>query len=66
MIISGIGHVFFGDFIAPVIGWDPSPFETEVGFHDIAWGLLAILAVKIRDTFCHAVVLGWSFFMICA
>lgn len=66
MIISGIGHVFFGEFIAPKIGWDPSPFEIEVGFHDIAWGLLAILAVKVRGTFCHATVLGWSFFMICA
>ena len=57
-------HVFFPEYVAPMIGWEVSPFETEVGIHDGAWALLAFLAIWIRGTFWHAVVLGWSFFMI--
>ncbi|MCL6449531.1 MAG: hypothetical protein K6U04_15575 [Armatimonadetes bacterium] len=41
-----------------------SPFETEVGIHDGAWVLLGFLAIWIRSGFWHAVVPGWSFFMI--
>ncbi len=61
---SFVMHVFFPEYVAPMIGWDVSPFETEVGIHDGAWALLAFLAIWIRGTFWHAVVLGWSFFMI--
>ncbi len=62
--IAFVGHVFFSDIIAPKIGWAPSPFETEVGLHDGAWALIALLAVWVRGTFCHAVIIGWSFFII--
>jgi len=61
---SFVMHVFFPEYVAPMIGWDVSPFDTEVGIHDVAWALLAFLAIWIRGTFWHAVVLGWSFFMI--
>lgn len=61
---SFVMHVFFPEYVAPMIGWEVSPFETEVGIHDGAWALLAFLAIWIRGTFWHAVVLGWSFFMI--
>ncbi|MCL6611591.1 MAG: hypothetical protein K6T66_08660 [Peptococcaceae bacterium] len=57
-------HVFFPERMAPMIGWEMSPFETEVGIHDGAWALLGFFAIWIRGGFWHAVVLGWSFFMI--
>ena len=62
--VAFVGHVFFPEHIAPKIGWQVSPFETEVGIHDGAWGLLGFLAIWIRDKFWHAVVIGWSFFMV--
>jgi hypothetical protein len=61
---SFVMHVFFPEYVAPLIGWEVSPFQTEVGIHDGAWALLAFLAIWIRGGFWHAVVLGWSFFMI--
>jgi hypothetical protein len=61
---SFVMHVFFPEYVAPLIGWEVSPFQTEVGIHDGAWALLAFLAIWIRGWFWHAVVLGWSFFMI--
>lgn len=63
-IIAFVGHVFYPEMIAPMIGWQVSPFQREVGLHDGAWGLLAILAIWIRGSFWHAVVIGWSFFML--
>lgn len=65
-IIAFIGHVLFPEVIAPMIGWQVSPFQREVGFHDGAWALLAILAIWIRGSFWTAIVIGWSFFMVCA
>ncbi len=62
--IAFIGHVFFPEKIAPKIGWQVSPFETEVGIHDGAWALLGFLAIWISGSFWHAIVIGWSFFMI--
>jgi hypothetical protein len=32
---GGISHVFFGRKISASIGWDPSPFEAEVGFANL-------------------------------
>jgi len=58
-----IMHVFFPEHVAPMIGWEMSPFETEVGIHDGAWALLGFLTIWMRGRFWHAVVIGWSFFM---
>ncbi len=39
-----IGHVFFPDRAAAVIGWSPSPFQYEVGVANLGLGLLSIYA----------------------
>jgi hypothetical protein len=63
--IGFIGHIFYADEVAKMIGWLPgSPFQREVGFNDGAWGLLGFLSLYFRDKFWLATGLGWSFFMI--
>jgi hypothetical protein len=60
-----IPHVFFPDQAAGMIGWPPgSPFQSEVGFHDGAWGLLGFLCLWVGGSFWLATGLGWSFFML--
>ena len=66
LIICGILQTLHGNDITSKISWLPSPFRTEVGLHDVALGILALLAVWIRGTFCHAAILGWAYFMIYA
>src|SRR5262245_42336321 len=46
-----IPHVFFPDWAAAQIGWDDSPFQLEVGFHDGAWGILGFLCIWIGGGF---------------
>src|SRR5687768_2146345 len=58
---SGIGgflaHVFISDEIADAIGWDAgSPFQLEVGFANLAIGLLGAIAAERRDGFREATV----------
>lgn len=60
---SGLGgfvaHVFISDQVADVIGWDRgSPFQAEVGFANLAIGLLGAIAAGRRDGFREATVLA--------
>ncbi len=38
-------HVFFGDVAAQFIGWAQSPFQAEVGFASLGFGVVGIIAV---------------------
>lgn len=44
-ILAGIGHAYFQQFVAPKIGWQPSPFEYELGWIEIPLGFVAIVAL---------------------
>ena len=44
-IYAGIGHAYFQQVVAPHIGWQPSPFEFELGWMEIPLGFVAILAL---------------------
>src|SRR5262249_38751634 len=46
-----IPHIFFPEWTSQQIGWAPSPFEFEVGFHDGAWGILGFLCIFIGGGF---------------
>jgi hypothetical protein len=64
LLIAGSGHVFNADEIAESIGWAPgSPFQREVGFGDIAWGVVGLAAIKVRGSFREAFVLGTAIFL---
>jgi hypothetical protein len=39
-----VGHVFFPDRSAAAIGWDPSPFQFEVGYANLGLGLASLYA----------------------
>ncbi|MCC9605126.1 hypothetical protein LOC68_24520 [Blastopirellula sp. JC732] len=43
-IYNFVMHVFFGEFAARFIGWADSPFQLEVGFASLGFGLVGLLA----------------------
>jgi hypothetical protein len=64
---SGIGgfiaHVFMSDEIAESIGWSTgSPFQLEVGFANLAIGILGAVAASRRDGFREATVIAVTVF----
>jgi hypothetical protein len=44
-IYAGIFHAYFQRIAAPSIGWQPSPFEYELGWMEIGLGFVAVLAL---------------------
>lgn len=60
-----IAHVFISDEIAESIGWElGSPFQLEVGFANLAIGLLGAIAAERRDGFREATVIAASVFAV--
>ena len=60
---SGIGgffgHLFLSDQVAEAVGWPAgSPFQLEMGFANLAVGVLGIIAVSRRDGFREATVIA--------
>lgn len=43
-VLVGIMHAYFQPLAAPSIGWQPSPFEYELGWVEIPLGLVACAA----------------------
>jgi hypothetical protein len=62
--LSGFfGHFFISDVVAESIGWPGgSPFQLEIGFANLALGVLGIIAMGRRDGFREATVTAVSFF----
>ena len=44
MIWAGFFHAYFQNIAASTIGWQPSPFEYELGWLEIALGITALLS----------------------
>ena len=42
---TGIMHAYFQDFVAPKIGWQPSPFEYELGWIELPLGIVALMSL---------------------
>jgi len=64
---SGIGgffgHFFISDSVAKSIGWPTgNPFQLEVGFANLAIGILGIVAMGRRDGFREATVIAVTVF----
>lgn len=58
-----IGHAFFANQVASNIGWATgSPFQMEVAFTNLAFGVLGLLCFWIRGNFWTATVIGVSVF----
>jgi len=56
-------HVFFSEIAASFIGWKNSPFQYEVGFASLGFGIVGILAFKQKWGFRAASVIGPSLFL---
>jgi hypothetical protein len=44
-VYTGILHAYFQQIAAPRIGWQPSPFEYELGWMEIPLGVVAMMAL---------------------
>ena len=62
-IYNFVCHVFFSQQIAAFIGWADSPFQLEVGFASLGFGVVGLLAWRASLGFRAASVIGPSFFL---
>lgn len=63
-IVGFTGHIFRAAFVAKSIGWPVgNPFQYEVAVANLAFGVLGLLCLRLRDGFWIATALGWSIFM---
>jgi hypothetical protein len=59
------GHTFAAADVARQIGWPAgNPFQTEVAFTNLAFGVLGLLCVRHRGDFWLATAIGWSVFLV--
>jgi Family of unknown function (DUF6790) len=63
-LVNFVMHVFFQKTASAYIGWQPSPFETEVGFASLGFAAVALLAVKGSYGLRIGAVVGPSFFLL--
>src|SRR3954466_5025926 len=60
---GSFGHLFISDSVAESIGWPTgNPFQLEVGFANLALGILGFLAMGRRDGFREATVIAVTVF----
>jgi hypothetical protein len=63
-LIGFVGHVFFADSVAANIGWAAgSPFQQEVGFANLAIGILGITCIWLRGNYWIATVVAATIFL---
>lgn len=55
-------HVFFAEMAAHFIGWANSPFQYEVGFASLGFGVVGVLAFRQGLAFRAAAITGPAFF----
>jgi hypothetical protein len=59
------GHLFASDTVAEAIGWPAgNPFQLEVGFANLALGVLGVIAVHRRDGLREATVIAATVFSV--
>ncbi len=60
---AGIGHMFFGPPIARSIGWEPSPFQWEVGGANLGIGIAGVWASSFSPDYWLAVIIAAAGFL---
>jgi hypothetical protein len=63
MLYNFVMHVFFGEMAAKFIGWEDSPFQGELGFASLGFGLVGLLAFRRDFGLRLAAIVGPSCFM---
>jgi hypothetical protein len=65
-LIAALGHVVFRDQVAESLGWPKgNPFQLEVGFADLAIGVVGIMGAWYSGHFWLAVIVVISVFLLC-
>jgi len=60
-----MGHLFASDLVAEAVGWPAgNPFQLEVGFANLAIGILGVIAIGRRDGFREATVIAVTVFSV--
>ncbi len=65
-IYGGFFHAYAGQMAAASIGWANSPFQYELGWFEIAYGLVALATLWRGREFRIAVSLPYSIFLLAA
>ncbi|HEY8322722.1 MAG TPA: DUF6790 family protein [Candidatus Baltobacteraceae bacterium] len=66
MVYNGIMHAYFGNIVAPSIGWAQSPFEYELGWFSIGIGTVAIISLWRGYEMRLAVTVATAIFLFAA
>lgn len=61
---AGTGHVFFAREVAASIGWQPSPFQFEVGLANYGFGVAGLFAPLAGPGYWIALALAQSVFLL--
>jgi hypothetical protein len=61
---AGISHVLFGPGIARSIGWEPGPFQFEVGVAGLGFGVAGVLAASYSADYWLALIIASSVFRV--
>jgi hypothetical protein len=54
---AGLGHMFYAAPIARTIGWQPSPFQWEVGGANLGIGIAGVMASSYSSDYWLAVII---------
>jgi hypothetical protein len=65
-VYGGIFHAYFQQIAAPSIGWQPSPFEYELGWMEIPLGLVAMTSLWRGFEFRLASTIVFAIFSLAA
>jgi Family of unknown function (DUF6790) len=65
-IYGGALHAYAGPMVAATIGWQPSPFQYELGWFEIGYGATALLSLWRGYQFRLAMTLPYSIFLLAA
>jgi len=66
MVYNGVMHAYFGNIVAPSIGWAQSPFEYELGWFSIGIGTVAIISLWRGYEMRLAVTVATAIFLLAA
>ena len=61
-LFSGLVQVISPEIVAQSTGWGYSPFLREVGFANISYGIVGLLAVRFRN-FWAPIIIAYAVFM---
>jgi hypothetical protein len=64
MLGAGVSHLLFGRRISQSIGFQKSPYEIEVGYADLAMGIVALMAGAYSTDFTLAIILASSIYRV--